>query len=172
MMVLTRDEKRALWFLAGSFLVGAALYCYHEGGLALGVESAGGNLVKVRVSGAVLNPLAVEVPAGTPLQNVVREALPLETADLASLPFGKPVRESLDIEVKQKGAAAVSAKLNLNTATQEQLEKLPGVGPAMAQAIVVLRAAHRGFYKVDVLNEVRGIGEKKLELLKKYLEAR
>ena len=171
-MVLTREEKRALWLLAGSFLVGAVLYCYHEGGLALGTETSGGNLVKVQVRGAVLNPLAMEVPIGTPLQNVVREALPLETADLSALQLGKPVRESTTVEVKQKGSPGAAHKLNLNTATQEQLEKLPGVGPSMARAIVELRSSRRGFYKLDELKEVNGIGEKKLELLKKYLEVR
>lgn len=52
--------------------------------------------------------------------------------------------------------------VDLNTATKEQLESLPGVGPATAQAILDQRTATGGFKSVDDLLDVRGIGEKKL----------
>lgn len=56
--------------------------------------------------------------------------------------------------------------LNLNTATQEQLELLPGVGPAMAQKILAARKAAGSFKSVEELDEIRGIGEKKMEALR------
>ncbi len=56
--------------------------------------------------------------------------------------------------------------LDLNTATGAQLEALPGVGPAMAQKMLAYREQNGGFKSVDDLDEVSGIGEKKLETLR------
>lgn len=59
------------------------------------------------------------------------------------------------------GGAEVSADvLNLNTATEEQLQTLPGVGPVMAERIVEWRTQNDGFRTVDELREVSGIGPK------------
>ena len=62
--------------------------------------------------------------------------------------------------------AAPGRPLNLNTATPEQLDQLDGVGPATAQKIVAYRQAHGGFRSVSELDQVPGIGEKKLAALK------
>ena len=56
--------------------------------------------------------------------------------------------------------------VDLNRATLNDLEKLPGVGPKMAERIVAYRAENGGFKSVDDLDNVRGIGEKKLAVLK------
>jgi competence protein ComEA len=63
-----------------------------------------------------------------------------------------------------KGAPA--AALNLNTATVQQLDTLPGVGPVRAAAIVAWREAHGKFNSVDQLGEVDGIGPARLEKLR------
>ncbi len=68
--------------------------------------------------------------------------------------------------VSSGGAAPTGAKLDLNSATAEQLESLPGVGPATAAAIVEHREAHGEFKSVDELLDVRGIGDAKLEGLR------
>ena len=57
-------------------------------------------------------------------------------------------------------------KLDLNTATVEQLKELPKIGEKTAQAIVKYREEHDGFKSVDELLNVKGIGKKKLELLR------
>jgi len=59
--------------------------------------------------------------------------------------------------------------VNLNTATVEQLQLLPRVGPSLAARIVAFREANGAFQKVDELVAVRGIGEKALETLRPYL---
>ena len=64
------------------------------------------------------------------------------------------------------GPATPGRPLNLNTATAEQLDQLDGVGPATAQKIVAYRQAHGGFRSVSELDQVPGIGEKKLAALK------
>lgn len=65
---------------------------------------------------------------------------------------------------------AISGKLNLNTATAEQLDELPGVGPSRAKAILELRQRLGGkFRSPDQLLEVKGIGEKTLEKIKPHV---
>src|SRR5262245_23412311 len=64
------------------------------------------------------------------------------------------------------GGAVPGALVNLNTASAEQLDTLPGVGPATAAAIIAHRDQHGPFTSVDQLVDVRGIGEAKLEQLR------
>ncbi len=58
------------------------------------------------------------------------------------------------------------APVNLNTATLEQLDALPGVGPVLAQHVVDWRLQHGRFASVNQLNEVSGIGEVKFAELR------
>jgi competence protein ComEA len=61
------------------------------------------------------------------------------------------------------------ARVNLNTATLEQLDALPGVGPAIAQRIIDSRQAEGPFRQVDDLTRVDGIGAKTLERLREQV---
>lgn len=58
------------------------------------------------------------------------------------------------------------AAVNINTATQAQLETLPDIGPSKAQAIIEYRKANGSFKSVDDLKKVKGIGDKTLAKLK------
>lgn len=64
------------------------------------------------------------------------------------------------------GSAMPGAPVDINSATAEQLDTLPGVGPATAAAIIAYRDQHGPFHTVDDLLEVRGIGDAKLEQLR------
>lgn len=66
-------------------------------------------------------------------------------------------------------AKAAAAVVNLNTATVEQLDALPGIGKAMATRIVEYRQKNGAFKKVEDLMGVRGIGEKNFLKLKPLL---
>ncbi|GAA4292756.1 ComEA family DNA-binding protein [Streptomyces violaceoruber] len=59
------------------------------------------------------------------------------------------------------GAAGPAAPVSLSTATTDQLDTLPGVGPVLAQHIIDYRTQHGGFRSVDELREVNGIGERR-----------
>ncbi|HXY92421.1 MAG TPA: helix-hairpin-helix domain-containing protein, partial [Acidimicrobiia bacterium] len=59
------------------------------------------------------------------------------------------------------GSAAPGGKLDLNTATEAQLEGLPGIGPTFAQAIIAERERRGGFRSVNDLRSVHGIGDKR-----------
>jgi len=63
-------------------------------------------------------------------------------------------------------AVAALAALNINTASQEELQALTGIGPAKAAAIIEYRAANGPFASVDDLAKVKGIGAKTLEKLR------
>lgn len=61
--------------------------------------------------------------------------------------------------------AYAADKIDLNTATSEELQMLNGVGPSTADAIIQYRDAHGQFKTIDELANVKGIGDKKLEKL-------
>lgn len=63
----------------------------------------------------------------------------------------------------------LTGKLNINTATSEQLQLLPGVGPAKADRVVAFRKANGAFKRVKDLRRVKGFGYKSLQKLEKYL---
>ena len=69
----------------------------------------------------------------------------------------------------QKSKAVSNEKVNLNTASLEQLQTLPGVGPAMAKKIVEHRTKIGKFTKIDEILNVKGIGEKKFQKMKDRL---
>jgi comEA protein len=74
----------------------------------------------------------------------------------------------------RKSAKTLPAKgsININTATAEDLGRLPGVGPATAQRIIEFRVRHGRFTSVEELTKVKGIGPKKLEKLRPYVTVR
>lgn len=74
----------------------------------------------------------------------------------------QPARTLTPAGSAQKGTAPV----NINTATAEELQTLPRIGPAMAQRIIAWREAHGGFRSVDELDAVPGIGPSMLENLR------
>jgi competence protein ComEA len=64
------------------------------------------------------------------------------------------------------GSASPRGPVDLNHASESDLEALPGIGPALAQAIIDYRSQHGPFGSVDGLSDVRGIGPAKLEQLR------
>lgn len=72
-----------------------------------------------------------------------------------------PELEEAEQQTPQLSAPTEEAPLNLNTATQAELELLPGIGPVLAQAILDYRDSFGGFSAKEQLKEVSGIGEKR-----------
>jgi competence protein ComEA len=66
-------------------------------------------------------------------------------------------------------ASSVVSTIHLNQASAEELQVLPGVGPALSERIIVYRDEHGPFKTIDQLTEVKGIGQAKLAKLKDRL---
>ena len=68
-----------------------------------------------------------------------------------------------------RAIAVLVLVLHLNSATVEQLERLPGVGPALAKRIVAFRDKKGGFKRIEELLAVPGVSEKKWKAIREYL---
>jgi comEA protein len=59
--------------------------------------------------------------------------------------------------------------ININTATSEELQQVPGIGPVTAEKILLMRKSYGAFKSVDDLLAIKGLGKKRLEKMRKYL---
>lgn len=144
-------------------------------------------LLRVHVIGAVVSPGVISLPEGARVEDAVAAAGGLRPdARPGELNLAQPVADGAQIVVGDAarpggemrgdagpeaggGAAAAGgasgAKLDLNRASAEQLDGLPGVGPVTAAAILAWRSEHGRFTRVEELQEIEGIGVKTLQKL-------
>jgi competence protein ComEA len=139
--------------------------------------------VTVHVAGAVAKPGVYDLDANARVIDAVEAAGGgAPDADLNRLNLAAKVTDGQRVLVQRPGEAAPagagtpgaseggsadpSGLVNLNTASQAELEKLSGIGPSLAQAIIAERERRGGFRSVNELRDVRGIGEKRFADLK------
>jgi len=79
----------------------------------------------------------------------------------------KLIRKSTKKDVKR--AKAAPKPININRANSEELQQVPGIGPATAEKILQMRKSYGAFKSIDDLLSIRGIGKKRLEKMRKYL---
>ncbi len=134
--------------------------------------------ILVHVSGEVQTKGVFELGAGSRIRDAIELARATENGDLESLNLAAtlvdgerivvPGKGSVSGRKGQPGPAKGAGAINVNTATQEELEFLPGIGPVIAARIVEFRKT-RKFEKVDDLLEVKRIGPVTLEKVREYV---
>jgi len=141
MLGFTPDEKKAVIFLTAAFMAGTAILAYKKShpGFAPGLKT---------------------VIAGLPA--------PADSVTVQSLSDGDGTGAGEALSKQSRKYFPVQ-RVNLNQATQQALEKLPNIGPAMARRIIDYRAAQGGFKKTEELRKVKGIGPKRLSQLMKHV---
>jgi len=102
-----------------------------------------------------LDPATIETP---PAESTFSQKIP-----------NAPPKTATAKAPKSSSKEPPKSPIDLNRATSEDLQQLPGVGPAMADRILQYRKENQGFTSVDDLNNVRGIGPKKFEKMKPFV---
>lgn len=132
----------------------------------------------VDISGEVKNPMVVQLPSESRIDDAIAAAGGLtENADITNVNRAEILQDGQKILIPSKSAGgtagstdttlpSVEKKVNINTATSEELRTLDGVGPATAEKIIFHREENGRFKKIDDLKDVSGIGEKTFEKLK------
>jgi len=142
----------------------------------------------VHVTGAVQAPAVVSLAVGSRLQDAIEAAGGLKPeADTqalnlaafvedgqrifipsqasAALPVSEPASRAQGVELPGPGTPTVVGPVNINTATQDELESLPGIGPTIAQRIILYRETNGAFTSIEDIQKVEGIGQKKFEAI-------
>ncbi|ATW25366.1 helix-hairpin-helix domain-containing protein [Candidatus Formimonas warabiya] len=141
--------------------------------------------VVVYVSGAVQNPGVFNLKEGSRVIDAVNLALPLPEADLNRINLAKKLKDQEQVIVPAQGGtgagesglqtgSSVSSSsngeagqlININTAGAAELDALPGIGPAKAEAIIQYREENGYFTSLEDIQNVSGIGAATFEKLK------
>jgi competence protein ComEA len=143
-----------------------------------GVAGAPGATLAVHVAGRVRRPGLRDLPGGSRVADAIEAAGGAAPgADLDRLNLARRLTDGEQVLVPARGeplpagaaagegtGGAPAGPVDLNTATAEQLETLPGVGEVTAERIIAYRTRHP-FRSVADLRQVEGIGERRMELL-------
>jgi competence protein ComEA len=140
--------------------------------------------LRVYVSGAVAHPDVYELPYDSIVKDAIEAAGgPTGEADLDRINMARRVHDEEQIYVPRKGEESLpvsppsgpslpspssqgGGKVNINTATAEELSTLPGIGPTKAQSIIDYRTTNGPFQSIEDIKKVRGIGDATFEKLK------
>ena len=125
----------------------------------------------VSVVGSVTTPGLVTLAEGARVSDAIDAAGgALPGTDLSTINLARKVSDGEQIAVGVPGAAdaagASAGKVNVNSASAEELATLPGIGPVLAQGIIDFRETNGPFGSVDELTEVSGIGPAVLAKIK------
>ena len=172
----------AALFVAGRFFVGSGTATVERPPPEAGeVEAAATPRLVVHVVGAVRRPGLYRLVHGARIADAVRRAgrADLSLVNLAAqvsdgsqvvVPRRQVVEAGAATEAGESGAGgAAGGPVHLNTATLDELDALPGVGPVTAQKILDYREQHGAFSSVDDLDAIPGIGPARLEQLRELV---
>jgi competence protein ComEA len=147
---------------------------------AASIRAEAGPALVVHVVGAVRRPGLYRLPPRSRVADAVERAGgSTRKADLSLVNLAAPLADGIQVVVPAKvsatapaggtaasGGSAPAGPVHLNSATLEQLDSLPGVGPVTAQKILDYRQEHGAFSSIDDLDAIPGIGPARLEQLR------
>ncbi len=149
---------------------------------------ASGSMVTVCIKGEVKKPGVYKLKSGSIVDDLIKLSGGLtEEANLNSkLNLARKLKDEDYIYVERKIENASSGtsmqtasqniqendKIDINTATLEQLDKLPGVGPSTAQKIIDYREKHGNYNSIEDLKKLGGIGDKTIDKLRDKVDIR
>ena len=192
-IAVTRRRALAGALLLGALLVVAGRHVLRAGApepprsapiVAEKPQEQGAPRLVVHVVGAVRRPGLYRLREGSRIADALaRAGGATRKADLALVNLAAPVADGVQVVVPRRlptaaaaapaspGAPAGAAQgpVHLNTATLEQLDALPGVGPVTAQKILDYRQQNGGFASVDELDAVSGIGPARMDQLRELV---
>ena len=152
-------------------------------------------MIAIHITGSVNTPGVVRVKEGSRIEDVIEAAGGLtEDADITNVNLAYMVNDGIKIRIpsinddfddeddyilEDNGSGVVisddsssssSSKVNINTATQTELETLSGIGPSLATKIIEYRESNGKFTSIEDIKNVSGIGDSKCERIKDYIE--
>ena len=149
--------------------------------------------IKIHITGQIKNSGIIELEVGSRISDAIEKAggitefANLDEVNLAyCLEDGQklyiPSIEEKDVEyitenngeniIQDTKVSSASKVININKADKEDLEKIPGVGPSMAEKIVNYREENGYFNSIEDLKNISGIGEKKFESMREYISVK
>jgi competence protein ComEA len=144
-------------------------------------QNGTGSEIVIYISGGVNKPGVYKLSQGSRVVDAVNLAGGFAPgADAARINLAMLIKDEMQINVPYMAAAAVTAaapagkagtantadQININTASQTELDKLPGIGPALAERIIEYRTANGPFRDITDLKKIPGIGESKYNQFK------
>ena len=130
-----------------------------ESRIADAIEKAGGLKENANID---------EINLAYKLEDVIKVYIPTkEEKEKTLIENNNYITKSSDIQVEEnKNGTTKPSKVNINTATQTELETLPGIGPSTALKIIQYREENGKFKKIEEIQKVNGIGENKFKNIK------
>jgi len=149
-MIFTREsiEKNSTYIGAGLIilsLIGGTLLMVKKGSFARGVAPSENTDQKTNELENKINDLERQI------SELKSASVPATNSEVATSPASTSPSSNSD---------QTSGKININTATQAELESLPGIGPTYAKRIIEYRTANGGFKSIEQMKNVKGIGDK------------
>lgn len=154
------------------------------------------NIIVVHVTGEIKNPGIVRVKEGSRIEDIIEAAGGLtENADITNVNLAYLVEDGMKIRIPSNNDEDLASEnyitsdsgngvlisdeedsnsniVNINEATQTDLETLPGIGPSLATRIIEYREQNGRFKQIEDIKNVSGIGDSKFENIKDYIKVK